>query len=100
MRPSPPAATSVLPSWVRLKPITPGFGFFGSGGDGWQRPTVCAEVAAGNRKIPQHTKKNTTLLIQHLRPSRLHKPRDAVNEHLHRDHHQHHSHQTLDCDQS
>src|ERR1700754_1073927 len=40
MIPSPPAVRSVLPSRLRLRPMTPGFGFCGIGGDGVQR--VCA----------------------------------------------------------
>jgi|GEM_PF-6233294 len=43
--PSAPAVTSVLPSRLRLMPTTPGFRFFGNGGAGRQRATVCAEHA-------------------------------------------------------
>src|SRR5688500_16905147 len=55
MMPSVPAVTSVLPSRLRLKPITPGFGFLGMGGDGLQRKTACArhEVKLSSRTATQ-----------------------------------------------
>src|ERR1700752_1145821 len=49
MTPSPPPVRSVLPSRLRVRPITPGFGFFGIGGLGLQRVCACPATATNRR---------------------------------------------------